>query len=120
MRNKFVLFLSTLLVAIFLVAAVPAVASACSEEGGTCEPVDDMCYADEPMSYADDEACDEDSDEAEKEPADQEPTDNEPAEQEPAEESGPSVDWHERDEQLMRDLQHLSKYRERGCGGCGC
>ena len=42
MRNKFVLFLSTLVVGIFLVAAVPALANACSEEGGQCTGVSDI------------------------------------------------------------------------------
>ncbi len=39
-RNKFMVFLSTLVGVIFLVAAAPAVADACSIDGGSCEPVE--------------------------------------------------------------------------------
>ena len=72
MRSKFVLFLSTLVVGIFLVAAVPVVANACSETGGECQPGDaadkgdtpDMCISeDDPANdfcVAEDDPADDD------------------------------------------------------------
>ena len=40
-RTKFIVFLSMLVFGIFLVAAVPVVADACSEEDGPCYVEDD-------------------------------------------------------------------------------
>ncbi len=68
-----------LVAGVFLVAAIPAVANACSEENGPCTGPDDndMCMVDAPMCYAEDEPADE-------EPTTTQPTTTQPADEEPS------------------------------------